>query len=251
VWSNVVSRAPVVPRTARSAPQWRLLLQASHPLQALALAVVVGVLAAYSDRPAREALVAAAAVLLVQLVAGLLNDVCDAPLDRHGKVAGKPIASGELPRGNATYFLAVLLLLAIPVSLQNGTLAGVALLATLPVAYVHDRILHRTAFSFLGWALTFALYCVFLAYGGWGGGRHGDTPTWQFAAISAALGVCVHFATTLPDLVDDNRSGVRNLPLRIALRTGAPRLLLATGAVSLVVLAGWVVIGLDPGLRAW
>jgi hypothetical protein len=65
------------------------------------------------------------------------------------------------------------------------------------------------------------------------------------------LGVCVHFLTTLPDLVDDNRSGVRNLPLRIALRTGAPRLLLATLVVSLLALAGWVVIGLDPGLRAW
>jgi 4-hydroxybenzoate polyprenyltransferase len=228
-----------------------MLLGASHPRQAAAAAVVIGVLAAYSDRPAREALVAAAAVLLVQLVAGLLNDVSDAPLDRRGKVAGKPIASGDLPRGNATYLLAVLVLVAVPVSLQNGTLAGVALLATLPVAYVHNRILHRTAFSFVGWAATFALYCVFLAYGGWGGGRHGDTPTWQFAAASAALGVCVHFLTTLPDLVDDNRSGVRNLPLRIALRNGAPRLLLATGAVSVLVLAGWVLVGLDPGLRAW
>jgi 4-hydroxybenzoate polyprenyltransferase len=228
-----------------------MLLLAAHPVQAVLFAVAVGVLAGYSDRSVRESAVAAVAVLLVQLAAGLLNDVCDAPLDRRGKVSGKPIAAGDLPRGNATYVIAVLLLLALPAALQNGTLAGVALLATVPVAYVHDRILHRTAFSWLGWAATFALLCVFLAYGGWGGGRHGDTPTWQFAAISAVLGVCVHFLTTLPDLVDDNRSGVRNLPLRIALRTGAPRLLLATLVVSLLALAGWVVIGLDPGLRAW
>lgn len=249
--SNVISGGVhAVPRANRT-PQWRMLLRAAHPVQAVSLAVAIGALAAYSDRPARESLIAGTAVLLVQLLTGLLNDVCDAPLDRRGRVPGKPIASGDLPRGNATYLIVVLLLLAIPVSLQNGTPAGLALLATLPVAYVHDRILHRTPFSFVGWAATFALFCVFLAYGGWGGGRHGDTPTWQFAAISAALGVCVHFATTLPDLVRDNRSGVRNLPLRIALRTGAPRLLMITIAVSVLVLAGWVVIGLDPGLRAW
>jgi 4-hydroxybenzoate polyprenyltransferase len=227
-----------------------MLLRAAHPVQAVLLALVVGVLAAFSDRPFREAVVAGLAVLLVQLTTGLLNDVCDAPLDRRGKVAHKPIASGELPRGNATYVIAVLVLVAIPLSLQNGTLAGLALLATLPVAYVHDRILHRTAFSWVGWAATFALLCVFLAYGGWGGGRHGAAPTWQFAAASAVLGVCVHFLTTLPDLVDDNRSHVRNLPLRLALRTGAPRLLLVTLVVTVLALAGWVAVGLGPGLRA-
>jgi 4-hydroxybenzoate polyprenyltransferase len=228
-----------------------MLLRAAHPVQAVGLAVVIGVLAAVSNRPVRESVVAGVAVLLVQLATGLLNDVCDAPLDRRGRVRHKPIASGDLPRGNATFVMAVLLILAIPAALQNGTLAGVALLATLPVAYVHDRILHRTAFSWVGWAATFALLCVFLAYGGWGGGRHGDTPTWQFAAISALLGVCVHFLTSLPDLVDDNRSHVRNLPLRIALRTGAPRLLLVTLVVTVLTLAGWVAIGLDPGLRTW
>jgi 4-hydroxybenzoate polyprenyltransferase len=227
-----------------------MLLRAAHPVQAVLLAVVVGVLAAVSDRPLRESVVAGLAVLLVQLATGLLNDVCDEPLDRRGKVRGKPIATRELPRGNATYVIAVLLLLALPAALQNGTLAGVALLATLPVAYVHDRILHRTLFSWVGWSATFALLCVFLSYGGWGGGRHGDAPTWQFTAASAFLGVCVHFLTTLPDLVDDNRSGVRNLPLRIALRTGAPRLLLVTLVVTVLALAGWVAIGLGPGLRA-
>jgi 4-hydroxybenzoate polyprenyltransferase len=228
-----------------------MLLRASHPLQAVALAVAVGVLAYASDRPVRESLVAAAAVLVVQLAAGLLNDVCDAPLDRRSGVAGKPIASGELPSGNATYVITILVLLAIPVALQNGTEAGLALLATLPIAFVHDRILHRTPFSFLGWMATFALLPVFLAYGGWGGGNHGDTPTWQFAAACAFVGLCVHFATTLPDLVGDHKAGVRNLPLLIALKIGAPRLLVATVVVSAAAVAVFVLTGLNPGLRAW
>ena len=43
--------------------------------------------------------------------------------------------------------------------------------------------------------------------------------------LAALLGVGMHFLTALPDLVEDNETGVRHLPLRIALRTGAPRLL--------------------------
>ncbi|WP_310962269.1 UbiA family prenyltransferase [Nocardioides terrisoli] len=243
--------AATVSGPSRTHAQWRLLLGAAHPRQAVVLALAIGVLAFYSDRGWVQSLVAAAAVLVVQLAAGLLNDLFDAPLDRHGEVADKPVASGAVPRGNVTFTIAVLVLIAIPLSLQNGTLAGAALLATLVVAFVHDRILHRTPFSFVGWMLTFALYPVFLAYGGWAGGRHGDDPTWQFILVSAFVGLCVHFATTLPDLVGDNRSGVRNLPLVIALRVGAPRLLVATVVVSALVLAAFIVIGIDPGLRQW
>lgn len=229
--------------------QWRLLLRAAHPRQAVALAVVIVALALLSDRGLGPALVAGAAVLLVQLVAGLVNDVCDAALDRRAERSRKPIATGQLPAGNAAFVAVVLTLLAVPVSLQNGTLAGLALLATLPVAFVHDRILHRTPASFLGWMVTFALLPVFLAYGGWGGGRHGADPTWQFVLVSAFAGLCVHFATTLPDLVDDNAAGARSLPLVLALRLGAPRLLVATVVLSVLVLAALIVVGLNPGLR--
>ena len=56
-----------------------------------------------------------------------------------------------------------------------------------------------------------------------------------FVVLSALLGVCVHFLTSLPDLVTDNKSGARNLPLRIALRTGAPRLLVVSLVVTVLV----------------
>ncbi len=56
----------------------------------------------------------------------------------------------------------------IPLSLQNGTQAGLYLLATLLVGAVHNRWLHTTALSWLGWAATFALLTFFVTYGGWG-----------------------------------------------------------------------------------
>ena len=45
--------------------------------------------------------------------------------------------------------------------------------------------------------------------------------------LAALLGVGVHFLRALPGLVPDNEDGLRHLPLRIALRIGAPRLLVA------------------------
>lgn len=154
-----------------------------------------------------------------------------------------------VPAGNATFAIIVLLLLAIPCSLQNGTAAGLALLATVLVAYLHNRSLHRTPFSFLGWAVTFALFPAFLSYGGWGGGVHGAPPTWWMTGAAAFLGVCYHLVTTLPDLAADHRAGVHNLPLVIALRTGATKLLVISVVLSLLGVAGVVVVALEYGLR--
>jgi len=67
--------------------------------------------------------------------------------------------------------------------------------------------------------------------------------------LAALLGVGVHFLTTLRDLVQDNETGVRHLPLRVALRIGAPKLLWLSVAWITLVTAGIVVAGLTVGLR--
>ena len=53
----------------------------------------------------------------------------------------------------------------------------------------------------------------------------------------------------LPDLVDDNTDGLRHLPLRLALRTGAPRLMVVTIVTTVFLVASIVVAGLTVGLR--
>jgi len=234
--------------TTRSG-QVRDLLRSAHPKQAVALAAVLGVLAAVDGRPEREYLFTALAVLVVQLSLGLSNDLCDQHHDYRAQTQGKPIASGALPDSRASYWMMVLVLLAVPLSVQNGLVAGAALLATLPIGWVHNRWLHRTAFSWVGWTLTAALLPAFLSYGGWAGRMHGGPPTYAVTGAAAAVGFCLHFVTTLGDLVDDNLSGARNLPLRIALRIGAPRLLVLTILLTTVAVAGLVVAGLTTGLR--
>jgi 4-hydroxybenzoate polyprenyltransferase len=229
--------------------QVRDLVRSAHPKQAVFLSAVVGILAAIDGRPEREYLVAAAAVLAVQLSLGLSNDRCDQHHDNRAQTAGKPIATGALPATRASYWMMVLVLVAVPLSMYSGTVAGVALVATLPIGWAHNRWLHRTAFSWLGWTLTFGLLPAFLAYGGWGKGVHGDPPTYAVTGAAAAVGFCLHFVTTLGDLVDDNKSGARNLPLRIALRIGAPRLLVLTILLTAAAVAGLAVATLTLGLR--
>ena len=225
------------------------LVRSAHPKQAVFLTAVIGILAAIDGRPEREYLVTAAAVLAVQLSLGLSNDLSDQHHDYRAQTAGKPIATGALPATRASYWMMVLVLLAVPLSMYSGTAAGVALIATLPIGWAHNRWLHRTAFSWLGWTLTFGLLPAFLAYGGWGKGVHGDAPTYAVTGAAAAVGFCLHFVTTLGDLVEDNKSGARNLPLRLALRIGAPRLLVHTILLTTAAVAGLAVACLTVGLR--
>jgi 4-hydroxybenzoate polyprenyltransferase len=232
----------------RTPGQFRSLFAAVHPRQAASFAVVVAVLVALMGRPVREVLSAALAVLVAQLVMGLLNDVLDVEIDRQSGASGKPVASGLIPQGNATFAIAVLLLLVLPLSLQNGTDAGLFLLATLVVGFVHNRWLHRTGLSWVGWAATFALLTFFVTLGGWGAEADGSAPLTGFVVLCAVLGVLVHFLTSLPDLVIDNRSGVKSLPLRVALRTGAPRLLVITGVATVLVVGAIVWTALTAGI---
>lgn len=229
--------------------QFALMVRSAHPLQAALMAVVVGMTAACDNRGVGGTAVAALGVLLTQLALGLLNDAFDERSDARGDRGRKPVASGALPSGNATYMAIVLALVSIPVAALNGTVAGAALLLTLPVGYVHNRILHRTPASFIGWMATFPLLVTYLAYGGWGAGKHGNAPTWQLLVAAAALGLTCHFLTSLPDLASDHKAGLSELPLVIARRTGATVLLIVTTVCLVAAIAACVWCGLHFGIR--
>lgn len=224
------------------------LVRTAHPRQAVVLAVVVGLLAALMGRAAREVLVAGGAVLLTQLILGMVNDLLDQRTDAVAGAERKPLVLRELPAGNVTFLAVVLVLLAIPMSLQNGAVAGLMVLATLPVGFAHNRFLKATPLSFLGWAVTFALFAAFLAYGGWGLQARGGAPTLSILIAAALLGICVHFAVALPGLSADHAAGVRGLPLRVALKTGAPRLLVITIVATVLAVGYFGYVALAIGI---
>lgn len=250
------SPTPAAPEEASSGPRRRsiseltlvLLTRAAHPRQALFTAVGLAVAAAVSGRSAKEVGLVLVTVLVGQAVLGWDNDLVDASRDRASDRSDKPLATGLLDRGTAGFALACAVLLLIPLSLSSGITAGLCYLLSVLVGVAGNRWLRAGVLSWLPWAIAFALYPAYLSYGGWGGSATGHPPTVAMTVAAAALGVGVHVLTSLRGLVDDNRAGRRHLPLRLALRVGAPRLLVLAIVYCALVLGAIAVIGSTVGL---
>ncbi len=225
-----------------------LLLRAAHPRQALITAGGLAIAAAISGRPGREVGLVLATVLVGQAILGWHNDLVDRRRDATRLPSGKPIADGYLDPGTAWFALICGVLLVVPLSIQNGVPAGAAYLASLAVGLVGNVVLRRVWLSWLPWAAAYALYPFFLSYGGWGGDATGNPPEVPLVVLAALLGVGVHVLCALPGLVADHEDGIRHLPLRIAMRIGATRLLVLALAWTVLDLAALLVVANSVGL---
>jgi 4-hydroxybenzoate polyprenyltransferase len=225
-----------------------LLLRAAHPRQALLTALVVAGAALLAGRELREVGLVAATVLVGQAILGWFDDLVDRDRDHRHGLPGKPVAQGLLDPGTVWFAVTCALLLVVPLSVSSGKVAGSAYLVSLLVALLGTRFLRRSVLSFVPWVLSFALYPAFIAYGGWGGIGTGTPPTVLMTVLAGLLGLGVHVLRALPGLVPDNKDGWRSLPLRLALRTGAPRLLVVAGVYTALVAAAILIAGQSVGL---
>jgi 4-hydroxybenzoate polyprenyltransferase len=225
-----------------------LLVRAAHPKQALLTALGLAVAAGLADRPLREIGLVFVTVLVGQTMLGWDNDLVDRLRDERHELPGKPIASGLLDPGTVWFSLTCAMLLVVPLALSAGTRAGGAYLIALLIGLIGNRVLRGSVLSFLPWVLQFGLYHAYLAYGGWNGTGPDTPPTVVMTVLAGLLGLGVHFLRALPGLVPDNSDGLRSLPLRVALKTGAPRLLVLscvfTGAIVVAQLIAGQAIGL-------
>ena len=242
-------------RRRSTAPRrsWRqagavLLLRTGHPRQAVVTSLALAVAAALAGRPLREQALVFATVLVGQLVLGWHNDLVDRKRDQAREAPGKPLADGSLDPGTVWFTLTCAVLLVVPLSVANGVVAGSAYLVAMTIGVMGNVSLRRGFLSWLPWALSYALYPAFLSYGGWGGEFLGRPPEVAITVLAGLLGVGVHILRALPGLVADNRDGARHLPLRIALRIGAPRLLWISTAWTVLAAVGLLVAGSRVGL---
>lgn len=244
------------------------LIQASHPLPALAVTLVTAGLAVSTGRSIPGIIAVAVAVLMGQLSVGWLNDLVDAPRDAQAERAGKPIASGELHPAIVSAAVAVSAPAAVLLTLVTGVPATLAHLAALISAWAYDLGVKSTPFSVLPFAFSFGLLPAIVSLGEPGSPW---PPLWLTAA-AAALGCGAHFVNVLPDLDADAATGVRGLPHRLGaaptrflaaalvltasalLAFGPPGppspLVLAAVPVAAAVLAAGLVLGRRPGSRA-
>lgn len=225
------------------------LVLAAHPLESLLIAAGVALAAALSGRSLREVALVLATVLVGRVTAGWLNDVADRDRDVAAERTDKPLARDWLHPGTVTFAVACATCVLVPLSISNGTTAGIVALVAVAAAWLYNTRIKLTPLSWIPWAVSFGLYPTFLSYGGWGGGPHGGPATPVMTVLAALMGVGVHFLLALPDLVGDNHNGVRSLPVVAALRIGAPKLLIVTAAYVVLVTAGLVVAGLTVGLH--
>ena len=224
-----------------------LLLRVAHPRQALLTAVGVAVAAALAGRPGQEVLLVLGTVLVGQAVLGWHHDLVDRDRDARHDLPGKPVAQGLLDPGTVSFTIACAVLLLVPLSVASGVEAAAAYLLSVLVGLAGNVWLRTGRLSWLPWAVGYALYPAYLSYGGWGGTGSDTPPEVATTVMAALLGVGVHVLRALPGLVADHQDGYRSLPLRIAVRTGARRLLVVTCVYVVVVLVVLLVLAHRAG----
>jgi 4-hydroxybenzoate polyprenyltransferase len=224
----------VVHRTVRG------LVRACHPGPTLAVTVLTALLAWSAGHTLGRALLVTAAVLTGQLSIGWSNDLIDAPRDRSVGRIDKPLATGDASDRMIRLACGAALLACVALSLACGWASGlVHLLLGVGSGWAYNAWLKRTVLSPLPYAVAFGTLpaVVTLAL---------PTPVWPAAWVmltGALLGVGAHLLNALPDLADDEATGVLGLPQRLG-PTVVRRLAPA------VLLAGSVVAAYGPGLDA-
>jgi 4-hydroxybenzoate polyprenyltransferase len=210
----------------------RALALACHPGPTLAVTLLTGLLAWSSALPWGRGLLVTAAVLTGQLSIGWSNDLVDAQRDRLVGRTDKPLASGDITpravRAAAVTVLAATLVL----SLACGAASGIAHLGlVVGSGWAYNLWLKRSVLSPLPYAVAFgslpavvtlALPVAVLP------------PAWVIVT-GALLGIGAHLLNALPDLADDEATGVRALPHVLGgrvVRWLAPAVLLVGSAVA-------------------
>ncbi len=240
---------PPRPPVRRVRDFWPLLMiQAAHPRQAVATAVGVGAVAALAGRPTREVGVVMLTVLVGQTILGWHNDLVDRERDARHDTPRKPVADGRLDPGMVWYALTIAVLLLVPLSISTGVIAGINYLISVIIGLLANVVLRQGLFSWVPWALSFALYPAYISYGGWGGEAEGPAPEAVMTLLFALLGIGVHFLRSIWGLVADNEDGWTYLPLRLGLRLGATRLLVLTSTYLVAVLVALAIAGSMTGL---
>lgn len=236
--------APTAPGAPRRAPARRTraaalvaLAGSCHPGPTVVVTTLCTVLAAGVGAPPATVLLVLAAVLAGQLSIGWSNDWLDAARDVAVGRTDKPVVSGAVTARTLRTAAVVALAACVVLSFAGGVAAGVAHVGVVAMGWAYNLGLKSTVWSWLPYAVAFALLPAFVVLALPGDAR----PAGWLLAVGALLGVGAHLANVLPDLEDDAATGVRGLPHRLGRRV--------TGVLAPAVLAAAVVVAVlgPPG----
>ncbi|HWJ82916.1 MAG TPA: UbiA family prenyltransferase [Nocardioides sp.] len=225
-----------------------LLLQTTHPKQAVVTALALGGVAVLTGREPREVGVIVCTVLVGQAMLGWHNDVVDRRKDQDNQAPGKPVADGRLDPGTVWYAIVAAFWVLLPLAVTTGITAGCIYMGSVAVGMLGNVLLRTGFFSWWSWAVSFAMLPAYLSYGGWGGQALGSPPETSITVLAALLGIGVHFTRSVWGLVADHAEGWTYLPLKLGLKIGATRLLMLSTLYTVVIVVLVGVFGARDGL---
>jgi 4-hydroxybenzoate polyprenyltransferase len=150
-----------------------------------------------------------------QATVGWTNDVHDAAADRAAGRANKPTVRGELRPDDLRVPILVSATLTIPLSfVAAGWIGGAAHIAAVASALAYNFFLARTVWSWVPYAVSFALMSVFIAQASsptlW--------PSFPLIALSVLVGVTAHLLNAIPDIDIDRETGWGGLAVSLGKR---------------------------------
>ncbi|MBO9039944.1 UbiA family prenyltransferase [Curtobacterium flaccumfaciens] len=219
----------------------RLLFASSHPGPTVTVTVLAAVIAAAVGHPVWLVVLVAVTVVAGQLSIGLANDWIDADRDRAVGRSDKPVARGLIAVGTVRAAAYATAGIAVVLSLFLGPVAAVAHLVLVAAGWAYDAGLKRSVWSVAPFVVAFGLLPVVSV----AAGPEGQWPAWWAIATGAVFGIAIHCTNVLPDLVDDDATGVRGFPHRLGLR-GAGIVAFASLVVAAALVLGGQVLGDDP-----
>lgn len=164
---------------------------------------------------------------------GWTNDLIDRGRDSAVGRADKPLATGELSVGPVRAVCGTAVAATVVLSLLCGLVAGLVHLGCVAAGWSYNLGLKATVWSWAPYAVAFGGLTVFVSLAG----PTGTVPPAWIPLVAALLGVGAHLVNALPDLADDEATGVRGLPHRLGARRTRIAAVVVLGAASVVVVA--------------
>ena len=218
----------------------RAFIAATHFPQALAMVLLMTIATAICGGSRSSVALVFLASAAGQSTVGWTNDVHDAVADRAAGRVTKPTVRGDLKPDDLRLPILVSATLTIPLSfLAAGWVGGAAHVAAVASALVYNFFLARTVWSWVPYAVSFALMPVFVAQASsstlW--------PPFPVVALSVLVGVTAHLLNAIPDIDIDREAGWGGLAVSLGKRrSGVLVVILVVAGIAClgVVVTDWL-----------
>jgi len=214
------------------------LLKATHFPQALTMVLLTTIAAVICGLSDFRLLFVAIATAAGQASIGWVNDLVDLETDKKLDRRNKPTVRYSLKPENLRTPISIALIVMVPFSfLAAGWIGGLANILAVASAQIYNLYLSRTVWSWLPYAISFALLTVFIAQSSlkW--------PSWQMICISACVGVIAHIFNALPDLEIDKQASLGGLVVYLGKTKSIIALAILTLALLLFLQLAFNLIG--------